>query len=605
MSVRKFSIFLAACAASMASLAADTYSTSTSILTTPLVKVGDTLYKNVTLTLGSVVSVGSTVTAGSYDTYDATTNRLTIPVVNVGSTPYYNVVITVGKVLSTESSCTISSTCSKTGTPEVRGVLPGDGRVSVMFNFMGGKITELLGSNTKYVPANAYEAVCTASDGSHVATSAASPETTAHGNYANPLVVSGLTNGKTYTCAVTATYPGALPATSAASTSVIPNAGSADSSGVLASTVNTAHAKAYPTYSSYCNYTNETATGLSTPPTISYYTSTGTLTKGTSKSTITCSSTTRTITSNALPDHLSSEFFTSGLTGYTGMPYVSGNPNSIGDASVSKTFPLTGTISSAYVKGSAGYDTSACYTYTSSAEPSAQSNTKWVSGPSVWKSGTVRCQWVSYIAFFNNGAKVEPGTAETYVNGGITFKIVGKNLYQDVGMDPSNSHNQPTMTSSGTRLMYGYYHYHGMPEGQISRLGKGNKTMTLVGFAVDGFPVYARYGYTDPNSTSSGVTVMKSNYRVRTAAELAAAGYSSRPSTSVAPYGTFEQDWVYDATSSASNGGHLDACNGRYGVTPESPTTAVYHYFITDSYPFVPRCVFGTPANWANNETAN
>jgi hypothetical protein len=98
---------------------------------------------------------------------------------------------------------------------------------------------------------------------------------------------------------------------------------------------------------------------------------------------------------------------------------------------------------------------------------------------------------------------------------------------------------------------------------------------------------------------------MKSNYRIRTANELTAAGYSTRPSASVAPYGSFEQDWVFDATSSTSSKGHLDACNGRYGVTPESPSTAVYHYFITDSYPFVPRCVFGTPASWANDGSLN
>jgi hypothetical protein len=92
---------------------------------------------------------------------------------------------------------------------------------------------------------------------------------------------------------------------------------------------------------------------------------------------------------------------------------------------------------------------------------------------------------------------------------------------------------------------------------------------------------------------------------LRTSAELTAAGYGSRPSASIAPYGSFEQDWVFDATSTSSSKGHLDACNGRYGVTPESPTTSVYHYFITDAYPYVPRCVFGAPATWGNDAMAN
>jgi hypothetical protein len=387
---------------------------------------------------------------------------------------------------------------------------------------------------------------------------------------------------------------------------VIPNAGSADASGVLASNANTTHTQTYSSYSSYCNYTNQTATGLPTPPTVSFYNSAGTLTTGTSQSVVTCTNSERTITGNAIPDHRSSEFFTSGLTGYTGAPYVSGNPNSLGAKSVSKTIPLTGTISALYNKGAQGYDTEACYSWTNGTEPTQLVNNKWASGGKVWTSGALRCTWVAFFAYLNNSVKVEPGTAETYTNSGKVYNIVGKNLYQDVGLDPSNAHNQPTITAgSSSRKMYGYYHLHGIPEGQVARLGKGNSTMTLIGFAVDGFPIYARYGYTNPNSTTAGVSVMKSNYRLRTVAELNAAGYSSRPSAANAPYGTFEQDWVFDATSSASNKGNLDACNGRYGVTPESPTTAVYHYFITDAYPFVPRCVFGTPASWGNDGSVN
>jgi len=238
--------------------------------------------------------------------------------------------------------------------------------------------------------------------------------------------------------------------------------------------------------------------------------------------------------------------------------------------------------------GTNGYDTSSCYSYTTASSPSG-TNATFTSG------GTYRCKFVSYN-YANNSVLIEPGTAETYAGGTNTYKVVGKNLYQDVGLDPSNAHNQPT----GTTLKYGNYHYHGVPEGHVARIGKGNSTMTLVAFAADGFPIYARYGYSTRTSATGGVKVMKSNYRLRTGTELTTAGYTDRPSTALAPYGTFEQDWVFDATSTASPGGDLDACNGRYGVTPESPTTAVYHYFITDSYPFVQRCVFGqSPSSWA------
>ena len=563
--------------------AADTYDATTSKLLIPQVLVNDTLYKNVVATLGSVISVGTLPLPDSYDTYNATLNQLTIPVVNVGSTTYYNVVISLGKVLSIGSSCSISSTCKKVGKPEVKGVLPGDGRISVMFNFMGGKITGMLSS------------------------SKLSAEYVAQlSNYSNPLLVSGLQNGKSYTCTVTGSADDAMAATSTASDSVIPNYGSANASGILSATANTAHEAAYPSYSAYCNYVNQTATGLQTPATVSYYNTQGKVTTGTSQSSITCSASARTVTGNAIPDFVASKFFTNGLTGYSSSPYFSGNPNSIGEKSVSKSVPLTGTISTLYTKGSSGFDTSACYSYTSSKEPSANSNNKWASGATVWSSGAVRCYWVAYFSYLNNSVKVEPGTAETYAGSSVTYKVSAKNLYQDVGLDPSNAHNQPTgQPGSSSSQKYGYYHLHGMPEGQIARLGKGNNAMTLIGFAVDGFPIYARYGYQDPNNKSSGFTIMKSNYRIRTVAELQAAGYSDRPAASVAPFGTFEQDWVFDATSSLSKGGHLDACNGRYGVTPESPSTAVYHYFITDSYPYIPRCVFGTPASWANDGSVN
>ena len=587
--------------------AVDTYDTSTSKLSISKVKVGDTLYQNVVVTLGSIISMGTVLVPDSFDTFNSTINQLTIPRVTVGSATYYNVVITFGKVLSIGSSCVISTTCKKVATPEVKGALPGDGRISVMFNYIGAKVTSALASSTNFAAAASYEAVCTSSDGLHAASSKLSSEfNLQHSNYTNPLVVSGLINGKTYSCSVTASATDALTATSGVSDSVIPNYGPANSMGVLGSTANTAHETAYPSYTSYCNYVNQSATSLQTPATLNYYSSSGYWTSGTSQSTISCTSSTRTVTGNALPDYISSKFFTNGLTGYTSTPYNSGNPNYIGAKTVIKSVPLSGTISSLYSKGSAGFDTSACYKYTSTVEPSSSSNTQWTTGATVWSSGVVRCYWVAYFSYLNNSTKVEPGTAEVYTGSRITYKVSGKNLYQDVGLDPSNAHNQPTgQPGSSSSSKYGYYHLHGMPEGQISRIGKGNSAMTLVGFAVDGFPIYARYGYKDPTDKSSGLTIMKSNYRVRTVAELQAAGYTDRPATSVAPYGTFEQDWVYDATSTLSNAGHLDACNGRYGFTPESPNTAVYHYFITDSYPFIPRCVFGTPASWANDGSVN
>jgi hypothetical protein len=75
--------------------------------------------------------------------------------------------------------------------------------------------------------------------------------------------------------------------------------------------------------------------------------------------------------------------------------------------------------------------------------------------------------------------------------------------------------------------------------------------------------------------------VVKGSYAVDTVAD------AGRPSATNIPLGTFVSDWNYVAGS-----GDLDDCNGRFGVTPEFPT-GIYHYYATDTYPYLPRCFKG------------
>jgi hypothetical protein len=239
----------------------------------------------------------------------------------------------------------------------------------------------------------------------------------------------------------------------------------------------------------------------------------------TSTVSITCSSTLRTITGNGVPDHT------------TGTFPNSGNPNSIKAVTVSYSNTLT--------PASTGTATSVAHK----------------------------------IGYANNSVSFDPATAESYQNAGV-WKIEALNqTYFPFGVDSSNAHVQPD----------GTYHYHGMPEGYLTKLGKGT-AMTLVGFALDGFPIYARYGYTTATDATSAVKVMSSSYRLKTTAD------SGRPSTSTVAMGTFTQDYEYVAGL-----GDLDECNGRFGVTPEFPK-GIYHYYITDSYPYIQRCVKGTPS---------
>ena len=72
------------------------------------------------------------------------------------------------------------------------------------------------------------------------------------------------------------------------------------------------------------------------------------------------------------------------------------------------------------------------------------------------------------------------------------------------GDDMNHAHVQPN----------GAYHYHGMPELLINFLGN-NMGMTLVGWASDGFPVYARYGFSQADNSNSSVIALKPSYRLK------------------------------------------------------------------------------------------
>ncbi len=188
------------------------------------------------------------------------------------------------------------------------------------------------------------------------------------------------------------------------------------------------------------------------------------------------------------------------------------------------------------------------------------------------------------IAYVLNGIKVDAGTNGTcndsgsncdLANGGTgswNVEALGQSSFK-FGTDSNNAHVQPD----------GAYHYHGMPEGFVTQQSKGSTTrMTLIGWAADGFPVYARYGYSVATNASSGVKVMTGSYRLKTTPS------TNRAAVSLYPMGAFTQDYEYVAGY-----GDLDECNGRTGVTPEFPN-GTYHYYATDTYPFLQRCVKGS-----------
>ncbi len=165
----------------------------------------------------------------------------------------------------------------------------------------------------------------------------------------------------------------------------------------------------------------------------------------------------------------------------------------------------------------------------------------------------------------------EPGT-------GWHFEVMSALARPQLGLDANNAHTQPS----------GEYHYHGLPTGLIQRLqreqaARKEKSMVLIGFAADGFPIYAPVGHKDPRDPKSPLVEMRSSYQLKSG-QRPAGGPGGKHAS-----GIFVQDFEY-----RPGVGDLDDCNGRFGVTPEYPQ-GIYHYFVTSAFPFIPRSWKGTP----------
>ncbi len=128
----------------------------------------------------------------------------------------------------------------------------------------------------------------------------------------------------------------------------------------------------------------------------------------------------------------------------------------------------------------------------------------------------------------------------------------------------------------------GVYHYHQYPEQwDIVAAMDGTEHGVHLGWAADGFPIYARYGYRQAENAESAVAELRSSWRLKSGA---------RPASS--PGGTYDGTWVQDYEY-VEGAGDLDQCNGRTCVTPEYPE-GTYAYFVTREWPFVPRWIRGT-----------
>lgn len=164
----------------------------------------------------------------------------------------------------------------------------------------------------------------------------------------------------------------------------------------------------------------------------------------------------------------------------------------------------------------------------------------------------------------------------------------------------------------------------------------------ILGFSLDGFPMYGPFGYSDPLNSSSKIIIMKSSYQLRNPNAPLYSTYSSNgyvvgedppssgtinqrvPFSATGPGYTTSTDGITTNSSgyvvAIINGGFvqdyqyinglglLDEYNGRYCVTPDYPN-GTYAYFMTFTYPYMVgkrtrNTLFNLPATKKTNKYA-
>jgi len=152
---------------------------------------------------------------------------------------------------------------------------------------------------------------------------------------------------------------------------------------------------------------------------------------------------------------------------------------------------------------------------------------------------------------------------------------------------------QNSMDTSGNGHSDGAkkYHYHANPRTLYTDPSTAHSP--IIGYAIDGYPVYGPFGYSSPLNSASTIKRMASSYQMRsitTRTILPDGSTASQVGPVVSgtfPLGMYVEDYEY------INGlGDLDTLNGRYCVTPEYPSGTYAYFMATDNagspaYPYL------------------
>ena len=218
------------------------------------------------------------------------------------------------------------------------------------------------------------------------------------------------------------------------------------------------------------------------------------------------------------------------------------------------------------------------------------------------------------VGYWINGVNMyDPSAGTEAPNGYLSFTHLNYNAAYEPSLYYSYSLEQDY--AGGHVASNGNYHYHNLSFVNAWTTGSGHVSGTagttgtaeislisyldgslthanghskILGWSLDGFPVYGPYGYSRAMDRRSGIRPMISGYSTYTkSSDVENRVIDGALNTSAYPLGMFVQDYHFTGT------GDLDVSNGRNCVTPEYPL-GTYAYFCTidpttsrPAYPYV------------------
>lgn len=230
------------------------------------------------------------------------------------------------------------------------------------------------------------------------------------------------------------------------------------------------------------------------------------------------------------------------------------------------------------------------------------------------KANGVGGVWVNGVYLWENG------DAQSYTTSTGTVSFNGQGIWNRLAgaaeafnFDPANGH-QPSsgayhthINPIGLRYQLGDNVTYNSATKTYSEAGSPTKHSPILGWALDGLPVYGPYGYSSPLDATSGIRRMTSGFQKRDgtngSTNLTTTGRTTLPvwaasvqgvstalpSTeygpnvnSTYPLGTFAEDYDYLGDLGKTQGVDFDLNrqNVRYCVTPEYPN-GTYAYFVS------------------------